>query len=357
MDLFLDEAGYTGPDLINPEQPVFILASTVIDAGQARTILDSCFDKPTTEVKYAKRKKSQRGRKQILEFLRALKKDGRKVTFFSFHKEYLLVTNLIDFWLEPMMFADGVNLYERGANIALSNICYLTLGTCLGRDGRRELLRRFQVMTRDRTLFAFQSFWNSVRQVTNKHDLVAQALGGLPFAEYRLGFEHLCQLPTNMLDVGDIGLLQTVQHWREELPNTDFVLFHDQSTMLEQQRALWEAILDPSNPAATVGQDRRTIKFPLPVLGLRLEDSRQFTQLQVADLVAGAARSVWNARLAGTSNPYCDELLDAGILDALAGGVGPTAMVTPQDLDTDGPVLGDAAEFIGDLVKTRKRAK
>jgi hypothetical protein len=110
MDVFLDEAGYTGSDLINEDQPVFILASTIVDALEARALLDSHFDKPQPEVKYVKRAKSHRGRSQILEFLRALKVDCRRVAFFSFHKEYLLLTNLIDFWLEPMMFEDGVNL-------------------------------------------------------------------------------------------------------------------------------------------------------------------------------------------------------------------------------------------------------
>jgi hypothetical protein len=36
MDVFLDEAGYTGPDLINAEQPMYILASTIIDEKEAR---------------------------------------------------------------------------------------------------------------------------------------------------------------------------------------------------------------------------------------------------------------------------------------------------------------------------------
>jgi Protein of unknown function (DUF3800) len=357
MDVFLDEAGYTGADLINADQPIFILASTVVEAAEARDLLDSCFDKPQTEVKYVKRSRSRRGRDQILEFLRGLKLDSRKVVFFSFHKEYLLLTNLIDFWFEPMMFEDGFNLYERGGNIALANVCYLTLGTCLGRDGRRELLRRFQVMTRDRTRFAFHNFWNSLRQAMNEHELIAQAFGAFPIAEYRLGYEHLCKLPTNMLNPGDIGLLDTVGHWRNQLPDAEFVLFHDRSTMLEGQRVFWEAVLDPANPAAVVGQDRRTIEFPLPVRGFRLEDSRQFPQLQVVDLVAGAARSIWQARVAGASNAYCDALLDIGLLNGLVGGVGPTAAVTPSDLETDGPVRGDTAEFISALVESHKKDK
>jgi PAS domain-containing protein len=352
MDVFLDEAGYTGPDLINADQPVFILASTIVDAGDARALLDFHFEKPLPEVKYSRRSKSRRGRAQILEFLRALKVDRCRFAYFAFHKQFLLLTNLIDFWLEPIMRDSGVNLYERGGNIALANASYLTLGTCLGLDGRRELLRRFQVMTRDRTPFAFRNFWNSLRQAVNAHDLVAQVLGGFPLAEDLLGYDHLLQLPANMLDPGDIGLIDTVQHWRkQQAAGTEFELFHDRSTLLEQQRMFWEAILDPSNPAAVVGQDRRTIEFPLPVRALRLEDSTQFAQLQVADVVAGAARSIWNARVAGSSNEYCEALLDTGLLNGLAGGVVPTALVTPEDLETVGPVLRDTAEFVASLLK------
>jgi hypothetical protein len=355
MDVFLDEAGYTGSDLINADQPVFILASTVVEAAEARALLDSCFGSPQSEVKYFKRAKRPRGQRQILEFLRALRLDLRRVAFFSFHKEYLLLTNLIDYWLEPMMFEDGVNLYERGGNLALANVCYLTFGACLGREGRRELLRRFQVMTRDRTRFAFHNFWDSLRQAMNEHELIQQALGALAIAEHRLGYEHLNGLPAHMLDVADLGLLQTVDHWRTQLPGQEFTLFHDRSTMLERQREFWEAILDPANPAAVVGQDRRTITFPLPVRGLRLEDSHELAQLQVVDIVAGAARSIWDARVTRTSNGYCDALLDVGILNVMAGGVGPTAQVTPEDLETEGPVLGDAAGFISGLVRMHRR--
>ena len=40
-------------------------------------------------------------------------------------------------------------------------------------------------------------------------------------------------------------------------------------------------------------------------------------------------------------------------MNALAGGVWPIALVRPEELETDGPVLGDAAEFISGLMKPR----
>jgi hypothetical protein len=252
------------------------------------------------------------------------------------------------------MREDGVNLYERGANIALSNVSYLTLGTCIGIDGRRELLRQFQVMARDRTRFAFDSFWDHFENVVREHNLISEVLGGLPIARIRLGYEHLVRLPAGLLDLGDYGLLETVQYWRKKLPDSDLIVVHDRSKFLELQRMFWEAVLNPSNPTATVGQDRRTITFPLPVKGLRLEDSRHFAQLQVADLIASAARADASRIVNRSEDAFCDALCDAGLRKALAGGVWPTASVHPDDLETNGPVLGDAAEFISGLVKPRR---
>jgi hypothetical protein len=103
-----------------------------------------------------------------------------------------------------------------------------------------------------------------------------------------------------------------------------------------------------------VGQDRRTIEFPLPVRGLRLESSERYVQLQIADIVAGAGCVVMTARSRNKASDYAEALLDAGILDAVAGGVWPSQFITPEQLETDGPVLGDAADFMGSILKRHK---
>jgi hypothetical protein len=352
VTLFLDESGYTGPDLINSEQPFFTLASTNITEADARSLLVSCFGERTREVKFLKLAKRERGRRQIVDFVRALDPNRGNCAFFTYHKQYLLCAYLIDFWLEPMMHEDGVNLYVRGGNIALNNVSFLTLGTCLGLDGRRELFRKFQVMTRDRTRFAFDSFWDSLEKVTHEHALIKEIFRGLLVARHRLGYEHLVRLPAAMLDLGDYGLLETVQHWRKRLPSDEFVVVHDESKFLRKQREFWEGVLSQGNPPALVGQDRRTIEFPLPVKKLHVEDSQKFPQLQVADLIASAAREHANGLLLGT-NAFRDALFDAGLYEALAGGVWPTDAVRPEELDTEGPAFGDAAAHIAQLVKPK----
>ena len=350
----MDEAGYTGPDLVNQDQPVLVLGSTILGDAEARDLVAACFptQEPGRELKHSRLSRTNKWRAEVIEFVRQVPKD--KIAFFGVHKEFALLAYLIEFWLEPLAYRDGVNLYERGANIALSNVSFITLGATLSAEGRRELLRRFQVMTRDRTEFAYESFWESLREAMRRHDLIEKALGPLLVAEHELGWAHLHVLPRDLLDLGEYGVLDTIVHWRRKQPDGQFDVIHDHSKMMERNRQRWEAILDPSNPAAIVGQDRRTIEFPLPVQGLRLEDSTQCLQLQIADIVAGAACAFMTAKVRNARPDYTEALLEGGILDAVAGGVWPSDSISPEQLETDGPVLRDSADFMGEIIKRHK---
>jgi hypothetical protein len=351
MDVFLDEAGYTGPDLVNADQPVFVLASTVLSADQATELLDASFGaKREREVKHSRLARSRRGREQVLDFIRQLDPTSRRATFFPTHKEYILLAYLLDFWIEPLMHGDGLSYYERGQNIAHANVCYITLGTVLGVKGRRELLRRCQVMIRDRTPFAYDSFWGMLYDAVRRHELIAKAMDTLVYAEQQLGWAHVMKLPAGLLDQGDYALLQTLQFWRVERPGEVFRLIHDTSRLIEERRAHWEALIDSSNPPAKVGQDRRTIEFPLPVSGLEIADSKAHPQLQVADLVAGAACTLMKAKALNVADDYATALDDAGLLSFVGGGNWPTSAISPDALETEGPVLADSADFIGQLL-------
>jgi hypothetical protein len=39
-----------------------------------------------------------------------------------------------------------------------------------------------------------------------------------------------------MLDLGDYGLLETIQHWRKKLTGDEFVVVHEESKFLRKQR-------------------------------------------------------------------------------------------------------------------------
>jgi hypothetical protein len=43
LDIFLDETGYAGQDILNLDQPVYALASTNLSDDRARELIDRCF--------------------------------------------------------------------------------------------------------------------------------------------------------------------------------------------------------------------------------------------------------------------------------------------------------------------------
>jgi hypothetical protein len=353
LEIFLDEAGYTGSDLASRDQPVYVLASTVLTDTEAAEVFERCFSGDRgREIKHSRIARTKKGRARVVDFVRRI--DRQRVGFFAAHKEFVILSFLVDFWVEPIAHRDGINLYDKGGNIAMCNVMYITLGATMGADGRRELLRRSQVMHRDRTAFSYDSFWSMLYDAVRQHPVLEQIAVFLISAEQRLGWVHLQSLPRQLLDVGDLFLLDTVNTWRQQFENREFHLIHDTSKAIDRRRATWDAILDPNNPSRLVGQDRRTFRFPLPVRKLSIEESHERPSLQLADIVAGAACELMMARAQGRSNEYGRALEDAGLLQACRGGVWPTSAVSPEALETDGPVHADAATFIGQVVGDHK---
>ncbi len=360
LDVYLDEAGYTGSDLVNRDQPVYTLASVALLDEAARDLIARCFpDVKTKELKHSSLSFRSRGRKQMLEFAHALPEYPDSATVLVDHKECVLVGILVDFWVESAMYRDGFNLYEGGSNIGLMNVTFMTLGALLGDEGRREFLRRFQVMVRDRTVFAYESFWGSLEELRRKHPRFDEDLFGLyAIANRRLGgLRHLWQLPKHLLDLGDYAFLQTVSHWRGKT-DEPIRLVHDHSSAMVRNQQLWTTLLSSDVPPEVVGQDRRTTRFPLNAT-LELASSASHPQLQIADLVAGAVAAMMLPNVGRTPKhaDYVQALRDSPLMKhCLIGGVWPTDSVTPEDLETEGPVYGDAASQIAAIIARADKA-
>jgi Protein of unknown function (DUF3800) len=357
-EVYLDEAGYTGGNLLDPQQPVYALAAVSLSKEAAQDLVAQCFPRvKLRELGHTSLVRHARGQQQLVDFIHALAKHPDSASVDVAHKEYVLLGLLVDFWIESAMHRDGYNLYEGGANIALVNATYLTLGALLGNDGRREFLRRFQVMVRDRTDFAYESFWDTVRDLCKRHPEFDEKLFGLYVtANERLGRGHLWTLPKHLLDLGEYGLLKTVNHWREKTDDP-LRLLHDANTALARNAEAWNVWLSADAPPAIVGQDRRITRYPL-CASIELVDSVSHVQLQLADLVAGATAALMGAKVSqDPKHPqYVEALKKSPLLKhCLIGGVWPSASVTPQDLETEGPVHGDAAEYMAALLKRSRQ--
>jgi|SRR6266852_5378374 len=137
-EIALDEAGNTGADLLNSEQPVFVLASVSLSREKADTILEGIRTGQTRELKFARLKKSESGRRRIIRFLAAPELNTSNVITTFIHKRFMIVTKIVDLLVESLAHEDGLDLYKDGATIAFLISTFIACRPCVERIGQRR---------------------------------------------------------------------------------------------------------------------------------------------------------------------------------------------------------------------------
>lgn len=354
MKIFLDESGYTGEDLINADQPWFVLASTILTDEEARSLSRDIFKGVRAqELKHNKLRKTRSGQKRIAEFIKTLKQCPYKVGTSVALKKYVLVTMLVEWWVEPCLHQDGIDLYEKGANIGMCNLMYLTFTSVGGHSFFNSVLTSFQEMMRDRTPQTYNAFWRVLNLHFNSapHQVLQDVLLWLIDGERRLGYRHLLDLPKGAMDIALTTAAGTVNHWRKQTMER-FEVVHDESSSMAKDKWLWDQLTSPAIEAATVGYDRRRFwSFPLGVASTEFRRSIDLLQLQLADIVAGSTAEWCDSKHTEIRSQYTDSLEEAGIADLIFDGICPSTEVTPEELGTDGASIGSVLDFVSSNIK------
>ena len=368
LDIFIDESGYTGEHHLDPAQPVFVLSSINLTDEVTSELLARHFTGiQAGELKHSRLAKRASGRKRILDFIRSVSSMGRPdgipvATLFTAHKKFQLLTLLVDLWVEPAMLKDGIDLYEDGANLGLSNMAFYVLSLVPG--FLEELLRLFQSMMRERTRGAYEAFWGflyrafddpgeispdaQIRKMIS--DVLVYFLGG----ERALGARHLAKLPEHSLDVAYSTVDLTAHYWDDRAGQPlRFTL--DESKYFAESRWIWDALTRSDLPEVTFDGGDSPIHYPLNVEATRTANSKQVRQLQFADLLAGAMGKFCASR----ANPsirsaYTDGLIDTGIVTLAIGGIWPSTDVTPEEMGTTG-MSGAHLDYIEAQLKKARR--
>jgi hypothetical protein len=166
----------------------------------------------------------------------------------------------------------------------------------------------------------------------------------------KLGYNHLITLPPHQLDIAVSCSLTTISFWRRNNYEA-FRVVHDRSSPMAKEKWLWDIIVNPLIQNCEVGYDRRKIIFPLNIKETILADSKDYIQLQFADILAGAGIALYRSKLyPNTKTDYSSQLENAGLSDFLIGGIWPSKHIDPEALETVEKNMGDPIEFIQDLI-------
>lgn len=119
--LYGDEAGNTGPNLLDPDQPTFAHAITDLQAGDAAEAL-ACLELNSAEIHSTSLFRRKGGIGRLVRFFDHPVIRPERVSVFLIHKKHMVITKMIDLLVETLAHRDGVDLYKDGANIALGNL-------------------------------------------------------------------------------------------------------------------------------------------------------------------------------------------------------------------------------------------
>ncbi len=345
-----DESGNTGGNLLDPEQPVFVLASTSLDEDAAREVLGT---QQSGEAKFSFLRQARGGRQTILRVLNAPQLSDDTCLVAGFHKPFMAVTMIVDRLVEPLAHRDGVDLYERGGNLALSNLWYFTLPTFLGRQVFDTLVERFVGMVRFPSQRTVQKFYQLLETAYRKHRSAAFA-GDLAvlLATRAIANADMSEWDGSDLDPAIPAFVAHASEWTERL-GVPFRIIHDASKPIENEQVVLEAMMSATGERVKIGYDRRKMTFPIASSEIELRDSASYPQLQVADILASGAAFTLRATVRGEQDDFTKGIAESRALQGRFMPVWPELKVTPQELGTDETGGTDVLKEVGSYVSKR----
>jgi hypothetical protein len=355
QNVYVDECGYTGPDLLDGAQPVFVLGSIAASEAECDALKQRFFGGvQAPELKHSNLARRPRGRKMIVELIKHLALRPQMIRIAYAHKEYALVCKMVDLIVEPALHADGMDAYKEGFNIALSNLLYWALPTAIGRAAFNDLLVKFQIMVREPGNDSFEAFHKAVFELSCVESLQG-LVDWLKVGYVRLGKPLISTLNPGLLDFSNSFAYYLGAKWAND-SKLPIVFVHDDSATMKRYDFFWRAMTDQSLGPVEIGYDRRKMTFPLNIKETRTEGSHKSAGLQIADLIAGSctvALESHSLAIGPEPDDYTKEIwaIISETFDSLP--LWPQMAFTPEELGTVGSGGSSLVDFTTDVISSK----
>ncbi len=333
MQIFVDECGNTGQNLIDEADPIFVLASCSFTDAEEHDLVSHFRDFKGPEFKFSRLRRRAAGQKAVLDFLGASALTPETTVAYVIHKPFMVVTKYCDLVLEPSFRELGINFYKRGMNIAIANLLTTIMPVVLNPASWSRFLKLFVRVIREQTPKAFSEWQKSAELIYSylEHTDRDASHYFIPLLQMNSCVGFLKTVNSDELDPLIPAYHATVDHWGKSL-GCLFEVVADESKVLARERARLLMFSDPSLKPASVGYDRRKIDFPLKVADVIAVDSTASRQVQFADILSGAIANALKARLNRPLQPgsFPHDALELCFSKKLIiGGVWPTSEVEP----------------------------
>jgi len=291
MECFrIDESGYTGFDLLNPEQPFQGATAIGIENDDAARLIKEHFPRlQAAEIKYRVLSRRPAYHPRLLGLLRDLLSGYKSVTYVC-DKRFLLILMFLDHAVEPYYFKRKFDFYADGQNYAMGSLLAITGSTLLGKMEFAALLAAFQRAAREKSPDALGDLVAAARQT--KWREFPEALG--PLAQYAAP-ECLSEIASpGVTTDAALVVLQSLISRMEVMSDKPYRIEHDQSKNLETYHDLLQQFIDHDEEIEFRQSDIASFKFPLKLTEVTQVDSKLSPAVQLADVMIGAALEAAN---------------------------------------------------------------
>ena len=294
--VYCDEAGFTGENLLNKQQPFFAYASVAQEPQEAADLvyrLTRDYRVQGGELKGSNLIRYKKGRRAIEDLIDVAAHTAQIVVH---HKEYCLATKFFEYAFEPLVSEINSLFYRINFHKFVGNILYFNV--LLRHERAQELSRRFEKAVRadDTELRAMFSV-HSIKDDDPIEQLVAFGIYNRNAILREL--KRVKQFGGWMLELTLTSLWSLLAHWSDR---TDSVrVFCDASVPLRDQKDVINMMAGRTDKARVrLGRREKSMLFNL-AQPIELVDSRATPGVQLADVFATAAcaaiankRDSWN---------------------------------------------------------------
>lgn len=286
--VYFDEAGNTGSNITNSDQPYFVLSSVSFTDGELEQLQkDIAIDR---ELHFKKIKKMKQGQEAVRRLLNHPLFDEKHVTFQIVDKTFAIYAFMVDVLIEPFFkYHLNENLYKERSNVKVANCLYLFAEIVSERDATikayvQNLKKSFETMMREQTQDCVESFYETV------NILCSLTSGGFQdILSWMLPSQDMLEMVLTedkkyCLDITLSSLLVLTDHWHKKF-NVKIDVITDNSKQLYDNRILINK-LRAIDGYQSVGYDTRKATFPPQINSVSFVDSKTNFGVQIADLVA-----------------------------------------------------------------------
>lgn len=286
MECFrVDESGYTGFDLLNPEQRFQGATTIAIDDDEARRLIREHFPKlQADELKYRALARRPGNRPRLMTLQRDLLGHHKCVTYVC-DKRYLLLLIFLDYAVEPFYYERGMDFYQDGQNYSLASLLYAVGPTLLGPGALDRLLVSFQRAVKEKSSAALADLVQAAR--ASRWQELPEALG--PLAQFAAP-ECLRAIATPGVSTdAALVVLQSLVSRMEAMADGPYRVEHDQSKNLLAYHDLLQRYIRHEDVVTFRQSEIASITFPLKLQSVTQVDSKNSPAVQLADVMIGAA--------------------------------------------------------------------